>query len=347
VLIDTWASTDFIILYPLAQKYRISLVFMHLMLSTYRKQHSPPLFTPFLPNEKEVIQQTWKQLAWQKKKHNFKQAIRYLGHHDSKKIKQKFKENLLPDKHQILWEENPYNYAFAGVPELVFSAEELEFAPLEKRPHQQYLGGIIYTNRKQVDIDPRYESVLSQIIKKKQPLMYCAFGTLQKKFVGRIILFLQKLFFVFQQNPHWQLICTASREVRDAFQKIPLGKNIHFLSKVPQLELLPKVDVFITHGGLNSIQEALHFGIPTLNYPLNLDCDHVGNAARIFYHRLGLRGEISQDSPKEIAEKINELLTNPLYKQNLQAFKEKTEVKYTEERVLALFEGLIKESALI
>nr|MCU0391785.1 hypothetical protein [Thermoflexibacter sp.] len=172
VLIDTWASTDFIILYPLSQQYGFTLAFMHLMLSTYRKQFSPPLFSPFLPSGKEATQKIWKQLAWQKKINNIKQAIKYLGHHDVKKIKQKFKENHLPQKHEILWEENPYNYAFAGVPEFVFSAEELEFSPSEKRPHQHYLGGIIYADRKQVDIDENYEMVLQEVQDKQSSLIY-------------------------------------------------------------------------------------------------------------------------------------------------------------------------------
>jgi UDP:flavonoid glycosyltransferase YjiC (YdhE family) len=210
------------------------------------------------------------------------------------------------------------------------------------------LGGIIYTGRKQTDIDERYEAILDKLLSTgegtkglgKSPLIYCAFGTIQAKFVDRIILFLQTLFVVFQQNPNLQLICTASKEVRAFFQTTQLPENIHLLSKVPQLELLPKLDVFITHGGLNSIQEALHFQVPTLNYPLNMDCDHPGNAARISHHSLGLRGEIDKDSPQDISDKIRELLTNPIYKQNLHEFKGKIEANYTEERVLKLFDEL-------
>ncbi|GAB4200414.1 MAG: hypothetical protein OHK0057_31940 [Thermoflexibacter sp.] len=85
----------------------------------------------------------------------------------------------------------------------------------------------------------------------------------------------------------------------------------------------------------------MHFQVPTLVYPITPTFDTEGNAARIFHHRLGLRGEINQDNPQEISAKINELLTNPMYKQNLHVFKEKTEEKYIEERVLALLEEIL------
>jgi glycosyltransferase involved in cell wall biosynthesis len=359
ILIDMWISTDFIILYPLIKKHDIKVAFLQPMLSTYRKQLSPPLFTPLLPDDKKAVQKAWKDFEWKGKISKLKQAIRYLGHHDSRKVRQKFKENKLPEKHQIL-KDNLYHYTFAGVPEFILAPEELEFQPSEKRENQHYLGNMLCLDRKQIDIDERYEMVLEEIQQNKnktpstlgragvgRSLIYCAFGTMHEKYESQIITFLQKLFSVFRQNPHWQLICTANKQVREAFQNKKLPHNIHVLSKVPQLELLPQADVFIHHGGLGSVKEALHFQVPTLIYPIFPTFDTEGNAARICYHRLGLRGEISQDSPQEIAEKIQELLTNPLYRQNLQAFKEKTEAKYTEERVLTLFEELMREPAWV
>jgi len=42
----------------------------------------------------------------------------------------------------------------------------------------------------------------------------------------------------------------------------------------PQLELLPKVAAFVTHGGANSVMEALHFGVPLLISPVCNDQFH-------------------------------------------------------------------------
>ena len=36
---------------------------------------------------------------------------------------------------------------------------------------------------------------------------------------------------------------------------------------VPQLEILQHADVFITHGGINSVHEGLYYGVPLIRIP--------------------------------------------------------------------------------
>lgn len=40
---------------------------------------------------------------------------------------------------------------------------------------------------------------------------------------------------------------------------------------VPQLEVLKRTDVFITHGGMNSLNEALYFGVPVVVVPQQIE----------------------------------------------------------------------------
>jgi MGT family glycosyltransferase len=47
----------------------------------------------------------------------------------------------------------------------------------------------------------------------------------------------------------------------------PIPSNFVVAESVPQLALLPSVNVFISHGGLNSVMESLHFGIPLVVIP--------------------------------------------------------------------------------
>lgn len=49
--------------------------------------------------------------------------------------------------------------------------------------------------------------------------------------------------------------------------------NVHYRSWLPQVDLLanPRVKVFITHGGMNSIHESLHFGVPMIILPIFAD----------------------------------------------------------------------------
>ncbi len=48
----------------------------------------------------------------------------------------------------------------------------------------------------------------------------------------------------------------------------------------PQLAVLPRAAVFITHGGANSVMEALHFGVPLLISPLCNDQFHQAHFVR-------------------------------------------------------------------
>ena len=45
---------------------------------------------------------------------------------------------------------------------------------------------------------------------------------------------------------------------------------------VPQLELLQRTALFVTHGGMNSVSEALYYGVPLIVIPQSADQNLVG-----------------------------------------------------------------------
>ena len=47
----------------------------------------------------------------------------------------------------------------------------------------------------------------------------------------------------------------------------PIPKNVTVGSYLPQLELLKKVTLFVSHGGMSSVNESLYFGVPMLLFP--------------------------------------------------------------------------------
>ena len=55
----------------------------------------------------------------------------------------------------------------------------------------------------------------------------------------------------------------------ERFKSIP--DNILMFHFVPQLETLQHTDVFITHGGMNSVNESLFYGVPMIVVPQALD----------------------------------------------------------------------------
>jgi UDP:flavonoid glycosyltransferase YjiC (YdhE family) len=113
-------------------------------------------------------------------------------------------------------------------------------------------------------------------------------------------------------------------------QDINLG-NVLFLKKVPQLKVLEKADLFITHGGFGGIKEAIFYKVPMLVYPLDMHYDQNGNAFKIEHFGLGKRGKFGFERLENMKTKISELLENQIYKINLSEFKINIHSNYTKE----------------
>ncbi|CAG9769432.1 unnamed protein product [Ceutorhynchus assimilis] len=94
--------------------------------------------------------------------------------------------------------------------------------------------------------------------------------------------------------------------------------NIMIQTWLPQQDVLahPSIKLFITHGGLLSTTETIYHGVPVLAIPVFGDQD--SNADRAVASGFGLK--LSYNDPnfteQSLAEKINELLRNPKYKEN-------------------------------
>ena len=174
-----------------------------------------------------------------------------------------------------------------------------------------------------------YKNFTTRILPAKREknfkLIYCSFGTVPPKQSDATTSFIEKLASVADEEGFVFVISGKVDEKTTAKART----NFYSFNNVPQLDILRNTDVFITHGGLNSIKEAIHAEVPMLVYPVHLEYDPVGNAARVFYHRLGLRGDIASDSIDELKDKISELLSNKIYKENVRRLKD-VDVSYEE-----------------
>ncbi len=173
---------------------------------------------------------------------------------------------------------------------LVYTLEE--YQPYrEDFPKEQYkfLGASIYD---------RPEGAF-QITKSENPVIYISLGTVVKGAVS----FFRKCIRAFQDED-----VTVIMSVGRNFDIKKLGvlpANFYVYNSVPQLSVLKMADVFVTHGGMNSVSEAMYYGVSMVAIPFMTD--QPVNARRIEELGLGRQlsyKKISSDALKEVVFSI-------------------------------------------
>ena len=101
----------------------------------------------------------------------------------------------------------------------------------------------------------------------------------------------------------------------------PLPKNTIVARRAPQLELLKRASVCITHAGLNTVLEALAQGVPQIAIPVTND--QPGVAARIADKKTGLVAPLKELSAFRLSILIDEVLKNPTYRDNARYLQKK------------------------
>ncbi|XP_041527055.1 UDP-glucuronosyltransferase 2B31-like [Microtus oregoni] len=95
-----------------------------------------------------------------------------------------------------------------------------------------------------------------------------------------------------------------------------LGSNTWLYKWIPQNDLLghPKTRVFITHGGINGIYEALYHGIPVVSIPLF--GDQFDNVVHMKTKGAGVRLNFLTMSSTDLLHAVKTVINDPSYKQN-------------------------------
>ena len=118
-------------------------------------------------------------------------------------------------------------------------------------------------------VDDRAEEPFS-FEKSGNPLVYISFGTLMHADKR----FWKKLIAAFA-GKRVEVVCSVgSEKLVRALGDLP--SNVRAFAKVPQLTLLSRATLFVTHGGMNSVNEALYYGVPMIVLPFGLDQPLVG-----------------------------------------------------------------------
>lgn len=146
------------------------------------------------------------------------------------------------------------------------------------------------------------------------PLVYVSLGTIFNDQPG----FYRACMAAFDQAPFRVLIATGSKVDQSALGPVPA--NVVLRERVPQLQVLRHAALFLTHGGMNSVNEALAFGVPLLVFPQHGDQHLV--AGRVLETGAGLRLTPADITPEKIRALADTLLTHPEFAARARAMAE-------------------------
>jgi UDP:flavonoid glycosyltransferase YjiC (YdhE family) len=96
-----------------------------------------------------------------------------------------------------------------------------------------------------------------------------------------------------------------------------LPNNIKLVKTAPQIEILKRASLFVTHCGLNSTSEAINYGVPVVCIPLEVD--QPLNAYRIADELgLGIRLEYTVMTVDDIRQAIHKILNDKSFYQRME-----------------------------
>jgi len=219
----------------------------------------------------------------------------------------------------------------AQVPELILCAGEFDFPQATKpgKSPRYYLGPSVDLQRKEND------SFDWQKVDPSKLLILCTLGSQPQSWAGAKRFF-QVIIDAVSDLPDSQLIIVTGAHFAHDFQCVPA--NVTVMPRVPQLQILKKAGVLITHGGLNTIKEALLLGTSMIVFPSA--ADQPMNAARIAYHGLGLTGNLATVTAEQ-ARALIERVIQPDVRERLLAFQQIFQNIEAEELDVKIVEALL------
>lgn len=154
-------------------------------------------------------------------------------------------------------------------------------------------------------VGPSIQQPKMTIEKKREKLVYISMGTVNNDMLPLYKNCIQAL-----GNTGYQVILSAGNQVDlAAFGSLP--EMVEVYASVDQIAVLEKTDVFLTHCGMNSVSEALYFGVPLAMLPQTKEQEGVAERVR----QLGAGVLLKDTTPEGICSAVKGLLTNPSYRE--------------------------------
>ncbi len=198
------------------------------------------------------------------------------------------------------------------IPEIVLCPKIFDF-PAGNEVGRYYVGPSIDLERDEPFLDWIKVDATKKII-------YCALGSLDYLTKNDRIKFFNTILDAaqFRMDLYWIISIGTSLNFIDLNKPT---ENVLLVNMAPQLNVLRRASVMISHGGTNTIKECIYFGVPMIVFPLGFD--HPGNAARVGYHGLGIVGNIKKLTNKSLLKMIYDIENNSYYLSQIRILKQR------------------------
>jgi UDP:flavonoid glycosyltransferase YjiC (YdhE family) len=268
------------------------------------------------PTHEEMVQ-TGKILSPQHREEEFMLSLKQMMFNKSFGLD--FKKSAefnapIPNLVAVIPEIQPRAYFFAKTHTFIGFCINEKFRPASKHANTRELDSILDDFHV---INPSY------LVKECQDadikLVYVALGTLFYKNIEIYLNILEAIRLM--DSKSLCFVIATGEEIYNMLQLMARTNEFFIPERVvlvpfaPQIELLKRASVFITHSGLNSTSEAIYYAVPMVCLPIQADQPYV--AMRMEELGIGKKIDFKKLDKFQLAEAIRELFTNKNYLENV------------------------------
>src|SRR5258707_15268182 len=184
--------------------------------------------------------------------------------------------------------------------------KEFDF-PIPDLPPQFHYAGLFHDNEGREPVPFPWEKLSGK------PLIYASMGTLVNGLNNVYGAILEAA----GEFPEMQVVLSVGKNFNPG-DLGPVPSNTIVVRIAPQIKLLKRAALCITHAGLNTALEALAQGVPMVAIPIGYD--QPGAAARIAYHGTGEFIEVDELTTDRLRGLIEKVLQDPSYRERADYF---------------------------
>jgi MGT family glycosyltransferase len=190
------------------------------------------------------------------------------------------------------------------MPVLTLCPKDFDFPHAVPRKGRYYLEASIDLERQEPGSFPWHR------LDQDRPLIFCTLGSHCEDYEDSEPFF-RAVIAAMEKKPDWQLLLALGNPHADPADFQPVPPNVVLVNWAPQLAILERASIMMTHGGLGTVKECIYFGVPMIVFPV--DWDQPENAARVSYHGLGVHGSI-RSSAQQILHLIERVAGDSSFK---------------------------------